>query len=135
MIFPTVRKSEKSLKKFLTQISPVIQRKFKKSFDGSHFLLYLILTMKMTSDSAIKNQIAFQLKSIKTMESNASRLGMTELVKTFRQQRNSLTKAFNSLIGSPNSVKGIQYGERRARIAWLASKENRRVDGTPIYTR
>lgn len=89
----------------------------------------------MTSDSAIKNQIAFQLKSIKTMESNASRLGMTELVKTFRQQRNSLTKAFNSLTGAPNSVKGIQYGERRARIAWLASKENRRVDGTPIYTR
>lgn len=89
----------------------------------------------MTSDSAIKNQIAFQLKSIKTMESNASRLGMTELVKTFRQQRNSLTKAFNSLTGATNSVKGIQYGERRARIAWLASKENRRVDGTPIYTR
>ena len=135
MIFPTVRKSEKSLKKFLTQISPVIQRKFKKSFDGSHFLLYLILTMKMTSDSAIKNQIAFQLKSIKTMESNASRLGMTELVKTFRQQRNSLTKAFNSLTGATNSIKGIQYGERRARIAWLASKQNRRADGTPIYTR
>ena len=91
--------------------------------------------MKITSDSAIKNQIAFQLKSIKTMESNANRLGMTELVKTFRQQRNILTKAFNSLIGSPNSVKGIQYGERRARIAWLASKENRRVDGTMIYAR
>ena len=91
--------------------------------------------MKITTDSAIKNQIAFQLKSIKTMESNASRLGMTELVKTFRQQRNSLTKAFNSLTGATNSVKGIQYGERRARIAWLASKENRRVDGTPIYTR
>ena len=91
--------------------------------------------MKITTDSAIKNQIAFQLKSIKTMESNASRLGMTELVKTFRQQRNSLTKAFNSLTGATNSVKGIQYGERRARIAWLASKQNRRVDGTPIYTR
>ena len=73
--------------------------------------------MKITSDSAIKNQIAFQLKSIKTMESNANRLGMTELVKTFRQQRNILTKAFNSLIGSPNSVKGIQYGERR----WLSN--------------
>jgi hypothetical protein len=135
MIFPTVRKSEKSLKKFLTQISPVIQRKFKKSFDGTHCGWYLILMMKITSDSAIKNQIAFQLKSIKTMESNASHLGMTELVKTFRQQRNSLTKAFNSLTGAPNSVKGIQYGERRARIAWLASKQNRRVDGTPIYTR
>jgi hypothetical protein len=91
--------------------------------------------MKITSDSAIKNQIAFQLKSIKTMESNANRLGMTELVKTFRQQRNILTKAFNSLIGSPNSVKGIQYGERIARKAWLASKENRRVDGTMIYAR
>ena len=57
---------------------------------------------------------------------------MTELVKTFRQQRNSLTKAFNSLTGATNSVKGIQYGERRARIAWLASKENRRV---AIYER
>ena len=91
--------------------------------------------MKITTDSAIKNQIAFQLKSIKTMESNASRLGMTELVKTFHQQRNSLTKAFNSLTGATNSVKGIQYGERRARIAWLASKQNRRADGTPIYTR
>ncbi len=73
--------------------------------------------MKITSDSTIKNQIAFQLKSIKTMESNASRLGMNELVQSFRQQRNVLTKAFNSLIGSPNSVKGIQYGERR----WLSN--------------
>ncbi len=91
--------------------------------------------MKITSDSTIKSQIAFQLKYIKTMESNASRLGMNELVQSFRQQRNSLTKAFNSLIGHDNSVSGIQYGERIARKAWLASKENRRVDGTPIYTR
>ena len=91
--------------------------------------------MKITSDSTIKSQIAFQLKYIKTMESNASRLGMNELVQSFRQQRNILTKAFNSLIGSPNSVKGIQYGERIARKAWLASKENRRVDGTMIYAR
>ncbi len=91
--------------------------------------------MKITSDSTIKSQIAFQLKYIKTMESNASRLGMNELVQSFRQQRNVLTKAFNSLIGSPNSVSGIQYGERIARKAWLASKENRRVDGTMIYAR
>ena len=91
--------------------------------------------MKITSDSTIKSQIAFQLKYIKTMESNASRLGMIELVQSFRQQRNSLTKAFNSLIGHDNSVSGIQYGERRARKAWLASKENRRVDGTMIYAR
>jgi hypothetical protein len=88
--------------------------------------------MKITTDSAIKNQIAFQLKSIKTMESNASRLGMTELVKTFRQQRNSLTKAFNSLIGSPNSVKGIQYGERRARTAYLNEQKNRMADRTNV---
>jgi hypothetical protein len=88
--------------------------------------------MKMTSDSTIKNQIAFQLKSIKSMESNANRLGMTELVKTFRQQRNSLTKAFNSLIGSPNSVKGIQYGERRARTAYLNEQKNRMADRSNV---
>ena len=71
--------------------------------------------MKITSESAIKsqiNQIAFQLKYIKTMESNASRLGMNELVQSFRQQRNSLTKAFNSLIGHKNSTSGI------ARFGW-----------------
>ena len=63
--------------------------------------------MKITTDSAIKNQIAFQLKYIKTMESNASRLGMNDLVQSFRQKRNSLTKAINSLNGSTNSVKGL----------------------------
>ena len=88
--------------------------------------------MKITSDSAIKNQIAFQLKYIKTMESNASRLGMTELVQSFRQQRNSLTKAFNSLIGHDNSVSGIQYGERRARTAYLNEQKNRMADRSNV---
>jgi hypothetical protein len=88
--------------------------------------------MKITSDSTIKNQIAFQLKYIKTMESNASRLGMTELVKSFRQQRNILTKAFNSLIGHDNSVSGIQYGERRARTAYLNEQKNRMADRSNI---
>ena len=88
--------------------------------------------MKITSDSTIKNQIAFQLKYIKTMESNASRLGMTALVKSFRQQRNILTKAFNSLIGHDNSVSGIQYGERRARTAYLNEQKNRMADRSNI---
>jgi predicted subunit of tRNA(5-methylaminomethyl-2-thiouridylate) methyltransferase len=88
--------------------------------------------MKITSDSTIKSQIAFQLKSIKTMESNASRLGMTELVQSFRQQRNILTKAFNSLIGHDNSVSGIQYGERRARTAYLNEQKNRMADRTNV---
>jgi len=88
--------------------------------------------MKITSDSTIKNQIAFQLKYIKTMESNASRLGMTALVKSFRQHRNILTKAFNSLIGHDNSVSGIQYGERRARTAYLNEQKNRMADRTNV---
>jgi hypothetical protein len=88
--------------------------------------------MKITSNSTIKSQIAFQLKSIKTMESNASRLGMNELVQSFRQQRNNLTKAFNSLIGHDNSVSGIQYGERRARTAYLNEQKNRMADRSNI---
>lgn len=88
--------------------------------------------MKITSDSTIKSQIAFQLKYIKTMESNASRLGMTELVQSFRQQRNILTKAFNSLIGHDNSVSGIQYGERRARTAYLNEQKNRMADRSNV---
>ena len=60
------------------------------------------------------NQIAFQLKYIKTMEANSSRLGMNELVKTFRQQRNQLTKSLNELIGHADSIK---YGNRR----WLSN--------------
>ena len=91
--------------------------------------------MKTTSDSAIKNQInqiAFQLKYIKTMEANASRLGMNELVQSIRQQRNSLTKAINGLTGSTNSVKGIQYGERIARKAYLNEQKNRMANRTNV---
>ena len=94
--------------------------------------------MKITSDSAIKNQInqiAAQIKWLKTQEANASQNNLPMYVKMFQNERRQLVKSFNVMIGSPNSVKGIQYGERRARIAWLASKENRRVDGTPIYAR
>ena len=94
--------------------------------------------MKITSDSATKNQIntiADQLKWLKTQEANASKNNLPLCVKSFQNNRKQLVQIFNSLIGSPNSVKGIRYGERRARIAWLASKENRRADGTPIYTR
>ncbi len=94
--------------------------------------------MKITSDSAIKNQIntiAAQIKWLKTQEANASKNNLPLCVKSFQHNRKQLVQIFNSLIGSPNSVKGIQYGERRARIAWLASKQNRRADGTPIYTR
>lgn len=94
--------------------------------------------MKMTSDSAIKNQInqiAAQLKWLKAQQANASRNNLVTYVKMFRSDRIQLTHTFNSLIGSTNSVKGIKYGARIARKAWLASKENRRVDGTPIYTR
>ena len=88
--------------------------------------------MKITTDSAIKNQIAFQLKYIKTMESNASRLGMNDLVQSFRQKRNSLTKAINSLNGSTNSVKGIRYGDRIARMAYLNEQKNRMADLTNV---
>ncbi len=95
--------------------------------------------MKITSDSKLTksqiNQIAAQIKWLKTQEANASQNNLPMYVKMFQNERRQLVKSFNVMIGSPNSVKGIQYGERRARIAWLASKENRRVDGTPIYTR
>jgi hypothetical protein len=66
--------------------------------------------MKMTSDSAIKtqiNRIAFQLKAIKTMESNANRLGMNELLTPLRQQRNTLTKAINILMNHDDSTVGV----------------------------
>ena len=92
----------------------------------------------MTSDSAIKNQInqiAAQIKWLKTQEANASKINLPLCVKSFQNNRKQLVRIFNALIGSPNSVKGIKYGARIARKAWLASKENRRVDGTPIYTR
>ena len=95
--------------------------------------------MKITSDSKLTksqiNQIAAQIKWLKTQEANASQNNLPMYVKMFQNERRQLVKSFNVMIGSPNSVKGIQYGERRARIAWLASKENRRVDGTPIYAR
>ena len=94
--------------------------------------------MKMISDSTLKaqiNQIAAQIKWLKTQEANASQNNLPLCVKSFQNNRKQLVRIFNDLIGSPNSVKGTPYGERIARKAWLASKENRRVDGTPIYTR
>ena len=66
--------------------------------------------MKITSDSAIKtriNRIAFQLKSIKSMEANASRLGMNELIIPLRQQRHTLTKAINILMNHDDSTVGV----------------------------
>jgi len=66
--------------------------------------------MKMNSDSAIKtqiNRIAFQLKSIKAMEANASRLGMNELIVSLRQQRHTLTKAINILMNHDDSTVGV----------------------------
>ena len=109
-----------------------------KAVDTNQNLDYSIPTMKMTSDSATKtqiNQIAAQIKWLKAQEASASKKNLPLCVKSFQNNRKQLVHIFNALMGSPNSVKGIQYGERRARIAWLASKENRRADGTPIYTR
>jgi len=78
--------------------------------DGHPFLVYSIPMMKMTSDSAIKtqiNRIAFQLKAIKTMEANANRLGMNELLTPLRQQRHTLTKAINILMNHDDSKVGV----------------------------
>jgi len=95
--------------------------------------------MKITSDSKLTksqiNQIAAQIKWLKIQEANASKNNLPLCVKSFQATRKQLVRIFNDLIGSPNSVKGTPYGERIARKAWLASKENRRVDGTPIYAR
>ena len=66
--------------------------------------------MKMTSDSATKiqiNRIAVQLKAIKSMESNANRLGMNELLSQLRQQRHTLTKAINILMNHDDSKVGV----------------------------
>ena len=76
--------------------------------------------MKITSDSAIKtqiNQIAVQIKWLKAQEANASKNNLPLCVKSFQNNRKQLVQIFNSLTGSPNSVKGIQYGERR----WLSN--------------
>ena len=78
--------------------------------DGHPFLVYSISMMKMTSDSATKtqiNRIAFQLKAIKTMEANANRLGMNELLTPLRQQRHTLTKAINILMNHDDSKVGV----------------------------
>lgn len=90
--------------------------------DGYPFPDYSVPTMKMNSDSAtaIKTQIntlAFQLKSIKTMEANAHRLNLTDLVKSFRIQRNQLTNNINALIGHANSTSGFKSGNR----VWLSN--------------
>jgi hypothetical protein len=67
--------------------------------------------MKMTSDSKNTktqiNRIAVQLKAIKTMESNANRLGMNELLSSLRQQRHTLTKAINILMNHDDSTSGV----------------------------
>ncbi len=77
--------------------------------------------MKITSDSKLTksqiNQIAAQIKWLKTQEANASQNNLPLCVKSFQNNRKQLVRIFNSLIGSPNSVKGIQYGERR----WLSN--------------
>ena len=81
-----------------------------EKLDGYPFPVYSIFTMKITSDSAIKtqiNRIAFQLKSIKAMEANASRLGMNELIVSLRQQRHTLTKAINILMNHDDSTVGV----------------------------
>lgn len=81
-----------------------------EKLDGYPFPVYSVPTMKMTSDSAIKtqiNRIAFQLKSIKAMEANASRLGMNELIVSLRQQRHTLTKAINILMNHDDSTVGV----------------------------
>ena len=78
--------------------------------DGYPFPDYSVPTMKMNSDSAIKtqiNRIAFQLKSIKAMEANASRLGMNELIVSLRQQRHTLTKTINILMNHDDSTVGV----------------------------
>ena len=110
-----------------------------ETVDTNQNLVYSIPTMMITSDSKKTktqiNQIAAQIKWLKAQEANASKNNLPLCVKSFQSNRKQLVRIFNALIGSPNSVKGIKYGERRARIAWLASKQNRRADGTPIYTR
>ena len=77
--------------------------------------------MKITSDSKLTkaqiNQIAAQIKWLKTQEANASQNNLPMYVKMFQNERRQLVKSFNVMIGSPNSVKGIQYGERR----WLSN--------------
>ena len=81
-----------------------------ETVDTNQNLVYSISTMKMTSDSAIKtqiNRIAFQLKAIKTMEANANRLGMNELLTPLRQQRHTLTKAINILMNHDDSKVGV----------------------------
>ena len=81
-----------------------------ETVDTNQNLVYSISTMKMTSDSAIKtqiNRIAFQLKAIKSMESNANRLGMNELLTPLRQQRHTLTKAINILMNHDDSKVGV----------------------------
>ena len=92
--------------------------------------------MKITSDSKLTknqiNQIAAQIKWLKTQEANASQNNLPMYVKMFQNERRQLVKSFNVMIGSPNSVKGIQYGERRARTAYLNEQKNRMADRSNI---
>jgi hypothetical protein len=76
--------------------------------------------MKITSDSAIKNQInqiAAQIKWLKTQEANASQNNLPMYVKMFQNERRQLVQTFNLLIGHTNSTVGVMYGNRR----WLSN--------------
>ena len=78
--------------------------------------------MQITTDSAIKNQInqiAAQIKWLKTQEANASQNNLPQCVKFFQNERKQLVKTFNDLIGHTNSTVGVcaMYGERR----WLSN--------------
>ena len=91
--------------------------------------------MKMNTKNTTKtqiNQIAAQIKWLKAQEANASKNNLPLCVKSFQNNRKQLVHIFNALIGSPNSVKGIQYGERRARTAYLNEQKNRMADRSNI---
>ena len=77
--------------------------------------------MKITSDSKLTksqiNQIAAQIKWLKTQEANASQNNLPMYVKMFQNERRQLVKSFNVMIGHTNSTVGVMYGERR----WLSN--------------
>jgi hypothetical protein len=72
--------------------------------------------MKITTDSAIKNQInqiAAQLKWLKIQEANASKNNLPLFVKSFQNSRKQLVQLFNSLIGHSNSVVGLAWSTKQ----------------------
>ncbi len=71
--------------------------------------------MKITSDSAIKNQInqiAAQLKWLKAQQANASQNNLLTYVKMFQNDRKQLVKTFNNLIGHQGSVVGLAWSTK-----------------------